>query len=455
MTNQTDSIERALVAASAWLVEHGFQLNNREWASLILIGVLAAWLLPQPHIRHSIRSVIRSAMSPKLLIIWISYVLWIALFVFLAQWQCLWDQSLTKDTVVWAVTVGFVSLAGFTDAHKPGFFSRAVWKTAGISVLMEYLVNLSAFPLFVEIILQPVIIVFSTAPVLIKTSDEKKKWQGWSSRFFLILAAALLGNTAISLSSAWDSIDFRLFVLRAGWPVGLGLWVLLLVFLWSLVSSYEQAFIRLELARPDPQGVWKVKAGLVLGLGPNLEWIHRAAKGGTHHIARTESVWATVQAAREFKHEQLAKKKAEQSYQADLKRFAGNPDVDEQGRPVDKREFRETREALDWLHTCHMGWFRHAPTVYKHELLDRIGDDFTRQGLQIPSGIVMEVADDGTKWYAWRRTIGGHHFAIGANGDPPNQWRYDGRNPPTGFPGIAPEWGKSPFEADVAPNWHE
>ena len=356
---------------------------------------------------------------------------------------------------MWAATAGLVSLAGFADADNPVFFARAVWKTAGIAALMEYLVSLSAFPLLVEILLQPLIMVFAITPVLVKTLEEKQKWQNWSCRFFLILAAALLGNTAVSLSSGWDSMDLRLFGLSAGWPVGLGLWLLLLVFVWSLVSTYEQAFMRLEWARLDTQGAWKAKAGLLLGLGPNLEWIHHATRGGTYHIARAESVWAAVKAAREFRRERLVEKKAEQSYQADLKRFAGNPAVDEQGRPVDQREFRETRKALDWLHTCHMGWFRHEPTSYKHELLDRIGDDFTRQGLSIPSGIVMEVADDGTKWYAWRRTIGGHHFAIGANGDPPNQWRYDGRNPPTGFPEIVPEWGKSPFENDAAPNWHE
>lgn len=245
MTNQTNSIGHTLVEASAWLVEHGFQLNNREWASLLWIGVLAAWLL-RAQVKHSIGNVIRSAMSPKLLIVWISFVLWIVLFVFLAQWQCFWDPHLTKDTVMWVVTVGLVSLTGFTDAHKPGFFPRAVWKTAGIAALIEYLVSLSAFSLLVEILLQPLILVFATVPVLVKTPDEKQKWHGWSSRFFLILAAALLGNTAVSLSSTWGSIDLRLFGLRAGWTVGLGLWLLFLVFVWSLVSSFEQAFMRLE-----------------------------------------------------------------------------------------------------------------------------------------------------------------------------------------------------------------
>lgn len=451
----TNSIEYFLLATIGWLIDHGFQLNSREWAGLIWLGVLAAWNLPKPQFRCSLGVVIRSAMSPKLRIVWISFFLWVTLFVIFAQWHDLWDPRLTKDTLLWSATAGLVLLTGFTDAHKAGFFRGAVWRIAGILALMEYLVSLSTFPLLVEVLLQPFILLFAAAPVLVKKAEEQQKWQSWSNRVFVILAAIFVGNTGISLVSDWGSIDWYLVSLRAGWPVGLSLWLLPLVYIWALVSSYEQAFLRLQWTRHDQHGLWKAKIGLMLGLGPRLEWIHQATKGRTYHISRAQSLRAAVKSAREFKRELLSEKMVEKTYQANLRQFAGNPGLDGHGRPIDKREFRETRKVLDWLHTCHMGWFRHEPSGYKPELLSRIGDDFTNRGLPNPSGIVMEVAADGTKWYAWRRTIGGHYFGIGANDNPPNQWRYDGCNPPTGFPGLAPEWGASPFDDDVALNWHE
>ena len=91
------------------------------------------------------------------------------------------------------------------------------------------------------------------------------------------------------------------------------------------------------------------------------------------------------------------------------------------------------------------GWYRREPVGYKPDLIERFSDDFTAQGLPIPSGITMVVFDDGQRWYAWRRTPGGHHFAIGASKAPPNQWRYDGPDPPRDFPGIGAEWGDTPF----------
>ena len=64
-----------------------------------------------------------------------------------------------------------------------------------------------------------------------------------------------------------------------------------------------------------------------------------------------------------------------------------------------------------------------------------IGDDFTRQGLPKESGIALRVSKDGQAWYAWRRTVTGWCFAIEAIGQTPNQWEYDGPEPPQGFPG--------------------
>jgi hypothetical protein len=75
-----------------------------------------------------------------------------------------------------------------------------------------------------------------------------------------------------------------------------------------------------------------------------------------------------------------------------------------------------------------------------------LGDDFSRQGLSSPpSGISMLVSKDGQRWYAWRRTPSGRFFAIGAAGPPPDQWLYDGPEPPGDFPGLGEEWGEDPF----------
>ena len=122
----------------------------------------------------------------------------------------------------------------------------------------------------------------------------------------------------------------------------------------------------------------------------------------------------------------------------------GNPDIanktDAEGRRLDRREFKETTEALKYLATCQMGWYRNRGGRYHGEnLLSALGDWFTRRGLPKDHGIVIRVAKDGQAWYAWRRTVTGWCFAIGAAGPPPDQWEFDGHEAPNGFPGKSSE----------------
>lgn len=98
-----------------------------------------------------------------------------------------------------------------------------------------------------------------------------------------------------------------------------------------------------------------------------------------------------------------------------------------------------------------MGWGRRE-TGYRDDILKIIGD-LGHHGLSGTGDITVEVSGDGTSWYAWRRTITGWVFAIGAAGPPPDQWRYDGAEPPGGFPGTSADWGADPLARTVSPNW--
>jgi hypothetical protein len=440
---------------TAWLHSYGFDLNSREWAALLWLGVFGVFVLCYPAVRSSLRACVRAAVKPKLAAIWLVYLTWVVVFVALARWVGIWKTALMKDTIVWTVTAGLASIASFTEAWKPQYFRQAVRKAAGVVVLLEYLTSLASFRLWAELLLQPIVFLFAVAPIVAKEPGERAAWQRASTWVFLVLLAGMLTHTALALGASRETLDWTLFALRAILPVALALWVLLAVFGLAVVASYEQALCRLDLSRGGNTSTWKPKAGLVLALRLGLKWIHEAAKGGTFRVAHAASVRSAFRAATAFKDERISEKKRELAYQADLARYAGSAELDERGRPRDRREFRETVRALEWLHTCQTGWYRRKPVGYKSDLIGRFGDDFTSQGLPTPSGIAMVVSEDRQRWYAWRRTPAGRCFAVGASHAPPDQWLYDGPAPPRDFPGLGEEWGDAPFSLDRAPNWYD
>lgn len=454
MGDCSELTEASLADIWGWLGAYGFDLNSREWAGLIWLGIILAYGLLVSTVRTSTWRVLRLAFAPKLTVVWSVYVAWVLGVVALAYWGGVWKAVLTKDTFVWVVTTGLVLMTKFTEASEPGYFRRAVLKVVAITAFLEYLITFATFTLWVELLLQPVVFVFLVAPIVVKEPGARTSWHRASNWFFIILVLVMIGHTTRTLYTCWAAIDWRLFVLKAVWPMVLTFWVLVMVFGLAIVTSYEIAFSRLDWSRGEKEGSWKPKLALVLALRLRLRWVHEATKGGLHHVARADSVRSAFQAVRTFKAERIAEREREDAYQADLIRYAGSTELDEKGRPRDKREFRETVRALNWLRTCQMGWYQREPIGYKPDLVERFSDGFSAQGLPVPPGVTMVVSDDGHHWYAWRRTPSGHHFAIGASEEPPNEWRYDGPDPPQDFPGIGPEWGGKPFSDESAPNWY-
>ena len=89
-------------------------------------------------------------------------------------------------------------------------------------------------------------------------------------------------------------------------------------------------------------------------------------------------------------------------------------------------------EVLRTLANWQFGHYRRKGDRYQTDLeVEYLAE---REGLPIASGIRIHVDRTGQRWYAERRTITGHWFAIGAAGPPTDQWMYDGPDPPADYP---------------------
>jgi hypothetical protein len=93
-----------------------------------------------------------------------------------------------------------------------------------------------------------------------------------------------------------------------------------------------------------------------------------------------------------------------------LEPYAGVAGVDDEGR----REFEETQGAPDPRFGADGVVPESRPGRYRSELLDVLAPQFERAGLPKDHGIELHVSHNGKSWWAWRRTVTGRCFAIGA-----------------------------------------
>lgn len=423
-------------------------LDNRELASVILIAAFLGLALRKKGGRSAAAAVVRAALRPKILLPLLIMLGYVAVEVWLAAGLRLWNWGMAKDTTVWVLTAGLVLMFNFLQAaREEGFFKNQLLDTIRLVAFLEFFIALYPLSLIWELILQ-LVLGFLTLTSLIAAHDPrhapvKRVIDG-------LLALVGLGIAAFTVQQAvasWGTIAAKQLLLDLFLPVWLTAGFLPFVFLLSLYAVYEELFIVSRVP-------FAVKCGVVASLGGRLREAHEFSRRHRFRLARCRTFADARAAVAEFRSARAKEALAAAEKERRLRQYAGATGCDAEGRRLDCREFKETQDALQWIWSCHAGHHGNHGPGYWSDILGILAGSFSRYGLPSEPGMVMSVRDDGGAWYAWRRTVTGWCFAIGAAGPPPDQWLYDGPEPPGGFPGSHPDWGDAPLLERVIRNWN-
>ena len=429
-------------------------LDNRELAALIWLGVAALSVLSQEKVRESFARVVKAFFQLLILIPLTAMLAWIGLELWVGVRLALWNPVLAKGTFLW--TLGSAGVLFFncsqaaSDRH---FFRRTIVAMVGVAVFVEFFMNLYVMSLPAELALQFVLIVVSVMAAVGGLKPEYKPAKIFCELVLAVIGFALFISSLRQTYLGWHQLDGRVLLLEFALPIWLTAGLLPFLYVLSIYVVYDTAFRRINSETSERRSRWRSRLALL----SILHFRAGAVQKFTGHWARRLSEAPTFSTTRgvvaSFLGELRRKKQAQIDEEERIRRYAGSEEVDEEGRQLDRREFAPTISALLWLETCQMGWYRNRGRRYRDDMLKINGDDFTRQGLPKESGITLRVAKDGQSWYAWRRTVTGWCFAIGAAGPPPDQWQYDGPEPPKGFPGQDSAWGDGPLSDQVNRNW--
>jgi hypothetical protein len=133
---------------------------------------------------------------------------------------------------------------------------------------------------------------------------------------------------------------------------------------------------------------------------------------------------------------------------------SGSQELDEDGRRLDDREFRETKDMLRILGTSSIGWWGELGH-FRRDLVGGVYNvgDFTKRGLPSQHDTQLCTSDDGQCIWFWRPTVSGWvlGMALRATDGGFLEWLYAGPAAPTGSPVDNPDiWGE-PF--GTPPDW--
>ncbi|MBI3024698.1 MAG: hypothetical protein HYY66_03285 [Candidatus Tectomicrobia bacterium] len=318
---------------------------------------------------------------------------YVLLEIWLAAKFSLWRSDLVKPTLIWLVSSGVVLLFDFDKASKePHFFRRKATEAIGIAAFLEFFMNLSTLDLIGEILLQPLAALLVGISALTGKTDQDRIVKKLADGILALIGISLLTFTIQHQYSTWSETDKYSLVLQLALPIWLTVWFLPFIYFLSLYANYDSAFSRIDWATSDRNSRRRAKLALISKLHFRLGGTHAFAGYWPEQIASAPDFASARQAVAQFQQSQRDAKRAIIEEEERLRRYAGSNETDAKGRRLDRREF-------------------------------------------------------------WRRTVTGWCFAIGAAGPPPDQWEYDGSDPPCGFPGKDQLWGTGAFSNSKNLNW--
>ena len=430
-------------------------LDNRELAALIWVGAAALWALSTKSVREGFVGVVKAFLKPQILIPLVAMLAWVGLELWVGVRLALWNPALAKGTILWTLGSAGVLLFNCTQFDSDSdlhFFRRTIVATVGVAIFVEFFVNLYVMSLPVELVLQIMVVVPS---LMVAVGDQKPEYKSakvFCERVLAVIGLALFAFAARQIYLDWHQLAARELLLKFALPIWLTVGLLPFLYVFSIYVAYDTAFRRINWEANDGRSRWRSRLALLSALHFRTGTVRRFTGYWTRQLSEAQTFSAARGVVAEFLDDLRRAEQARIDEEDRLRRYSGSQELDDGGRRLDRREFAATIDALPWLATCQVGWHQRGGR-YRHDMLKVLGDDFTRQGLPRESGIKLHVAKDGQSWYAWRRTVTGWCFAIGAAGPPPDQWKYDGPEPPKGFPGKDSLWGDGPSSDQVNRNW--
>ena len=254
------------------------ELNNRELAIAIWLVIGLIWSLTNANIRKSLFQVVKAFFAWKLTLLYMMMLIYISSIVMAMSAIGVWKQNNLPLTILWAVFVAFVMLFNFQKASKPNYFRSSLKDNLKALVILEFIVNLYVFPLWVEILFVPFMVIIGGALAIAETKPE----YGIVKKLFNFIMT-LIGLIFIIYAGYMIVADVRQFATFDNFekfylPIVLSITFIPFVYLFALYSGYEIFFIRLDFFVEDKSVLKYAKRKIVWAFNLNLWKLNKWAK---------------------------------------------------------------------------------------------------------------------------------------------------------------------------------
>lgn len=227
-------------------------LNNREIAIALWLVVISAYFIfskKMVEVRKAFKDVIRSIFVGKIIFFLSLITAYMSAAIYFLSEHDLWNTEQLKNTFFWFFSVAFASLFKIeTIKNDKKFFKHAVIDNLKIVAIIQFVVGVYTFPLWLEIMVVPIFVLISVMLAVAETEKNHhrvRKLLNYSLSVFggilIIYTSYMLIMNFATFGNEKTAYDFLV-------PPLLTLCYLPFVFALLVYSTYEQVFLRLQFS---------------------------------------------------------------------------------------------------------------------------------------------------------------------------------------------------------------
>ncbi|HET8598653.1 MAG TPA: hypothetical protein VFM22_12925, partial [Castellaniella sp.] len=276
-------------------------LNDREVAISLWVVAIAIYIFSSSKmrdVRKSFRSLLSAFFARQIISVLILMTIYMGVVVYLMFEADLWNSGQIKNTIFWAVAVGFMSLFKLESIKKDkSFFKHSIIDNLKILAIIQFFVSFYSFPLWIELLLVPILALTGGMSAIAETDEKYIQAKKLLDGLMIFFGITVIAYTVYMLITNFNEFDQESTLYDFIVPPLLTLFYLPFIFMMMVYSAYEQAFVRLMFAIKEHKLRLTAKIYAILFFNFRLALLER----WLNHISR-EKISSHKELINSFKH---------------------------------------------------------------------------------------------------------------------------------------------------------
>lgn len=221
-------------------------INNRELAFLIWFLVLILYLLYKKVKLKLLGSLLKSIFWSRLTVFFLIILVYTFLSAYFLSKTGLWNLSQVKNTALWFLTVGAVSLFHVTDKNKSNYLKETLKDVLSITAGLQFLLGIYSFSIVAELILLPVAVLIGGMNVFVKQKNEFHQLAKVLQKLILLAGLLLISYSLFKIITDFKSFANKGTLTDFLIPALLSILFLPMLYILSIYVTHDDLFTSLE-----------------------------------------------------------------------------------------------------------------------------------------------------------------------------------------------------------------